>query len=150
MNTTNPTNPRTTQGGTVRLAELNRYDCWRLVTEAAGPDGIARVVWSGPDGPAIVPVNFTVADGFLWFQTTPGSRLAQESPDQRVLVEVDHVDPASHTGWSVVVTGVATSVSLEDDPGILGDLHVWPGGLRELLLRVEPDELTGRRLLRHD
>jgi uncharacterized protein len=150
MNTTNPTNPRSTHVGAVRLAELNRYDCWRLVTEAAGPDGIARVVWSGPDGPAIVPVNFTVADGFLWFQTAPGSRLALESPGQQVLVEVDHVDTASHTGWSVVVAGVATSVSLEEDPGILGDLHVWPGGLRELLLRVEPDELTGRRLLRND
>ena len=88
----NAPEPSTTRAGDVRLEPLNRYDCWQLVTEAAGPDGIARVVWSGPDGPAIVPVNFTVADGFLWFQTTPGSRLARECSDQQVLVEVDQVD----------------------------------------------------------
>ena len=64
-----------------------------------------------PDGPAIVPVNFTVADGFLWFQTRPDSRLAHECGDQQVLVEVDQVDPATHTGWSVVVTGVARCLS---------------------------------------
>jgi hypothetical protein len=146
----NTTNPGATRGGAVRLAELNSYDCWQLVTEAGGPDGIARIVWSGPDGPAIVPVNFTVADGFLWFQTAPGSRLAVECVDQRVLVEVDQVDTASHTGWSVVVTGVVTSLPAEEDPGFLGHLHVWPGGLRQLLLRVQPDELTGRRVLRQD
>ena len=94
-------------------------------------------------------MNFTVADGFLWFQTTPGSRVARECGDQRVLVEVDQVDPASHTGWSVVVTGMARCLPPAADPGILGSLLVWPHGPRELLLKVEPDELTGRRLRRH-
>ena len=28
------------------------------------------------------------------------------------------------------------------------DLVVWPSGPRQLLLKVEPDELTGRRLRR--
>ena len=137
-----------TRGGDSRLEQLSRYDCWQLVTQAGGPDGIARVVWSGADGPAIVPVNFTVADGFIWFQTTEGSRLARECAGQRVLVEVDDIDPAHHTGWSVVVSGVATCVPLAQDPGLLGDLLVWPSGPRELLLKVEADELTGRRLTR--
>ncbi len=145
----NAPEPSTTRPGAVRLEPLSSYDCWQLVTDAAGPDGIARIVWSGPDGPAIVPMNFTVADGFLWFQTTPGSRVAQECGDQQVLVEVDQVDAASHTGWSVVVTGVARCLPPVADPGILGSLLVWPHGPRELLLKVEPDELTGRRLRRH-
>ena len=68
------TNPKAARAGDVRLERLTRYDCWQLVTAAAGPDGIARIVWSAPDGPAIVPVNYTVADGFLWFQTTATSR----------------------------------------------------------------------------
>ena len=143
MNITDPTADRR---GAVRLEPLSSYDCWQLVTEAAGPDGIARIVWSGPDGSAIVPMNFAVADGFLWFQTSPNSRLARECCDQRVLVEVDHVDPTTHTGWSVVVTGVATCLPSSADPGILGSLMVWPQGPRELLVKVEPDELTGRRL----
>jgi hypothetical protein len=145
----NTTNPLTSLGGDVHLETLDSYDCWRLVTEAAGPDGIARVVWSGADGPAIVPMNFTVADGVLWFQTTPGSRLARECRDQQVLVEVDHLDAASHTGWSVVVTGPVTVLPPAHDPGILGSLQVWPRGPRQLLIKVEPQELTGRRLGRH-
>jgi hypothetical protein len=145
----NATNSKTLRGGDVRLEPLSRYDCWQLVTEAAGRDGIARVVWSGPDGPAIVPVNYAVADGFIWFQTTPDSRVARECCDQQVLVEVDQVDPASHTGWSVVVTGAATCLPSAADPGLLSDLVVWPSGPRQILLKVEPDELSGRRLRRH-
>jgi hypothetical protein len=145
----NITDLSTSRGSAVRLEPLSSFDCWQLVTETAGPDGIARVVWSGVDGrPAVVPMNFAVADGFLWFQTSPGSRLARECGDQEVLVEVDHVDPTSHTGWSVVVTGLATCLPAAADPGILGSLLVWPQGPRELLLKVEPAELTGRRLRR--
>jgi uncharacterized protein len=144
----NTTSRKTFQGGDVRLDSLSRYDSWQLVTQAASSDGVARVVWSGPDGPAIVPVNYTVADGFIWFQTTEGSRLARECSGQQVLVEVDQVDPASHTGWSVVVTGVATCLPSAADPGLLSNLVVWPSGPRQVLLRVEPDEVTGRRLRR--
>lgn len=136
--------------GDVRLERLSRYDCWQLVSAQAARDAIARVVWTGPDGMAIVPMNYTVADGFLWFQTTPTSRLALEGCDHEVLVEVDHIDTATHTGWSVVVSGVAKAMSTSDDPGILGNLAVWPRGPHEILLRVAPDEITGRRLRRHD
>lgn len=142
------TNRNNTVGGDVRLEPVSRYDCWQLVTKAAGPDGIARVVWSGPDGPAIVPMNFTVADGFLWFQTGTNSRVALEACGHRVLVEIDHVDAASHTGWSVVVSGLATGLPPAKDPGLLSSLQVWPRGSRGLLVRVEPEEVNGRRLLR--
>ncbi len=137
------------RGGDVRLERLSRYDCWQLVSELAGPDAIARIVWSGPDGMAIVPMNYTVADGIIWFQTASDSSLARESCDQRVLVEIDQIDAASHTGWSVVVSGVASCLPSERDPGLLANLHVWPQGPRDLLLQVEPQELTGRRLRDH-
>jgi hypothetical protein len=139
----------TSQGGDVRLERLSRYDCWQLLSEVAGAAAIARIVWSGPDGMAIVPMNYTVADGIIWFQTASDSSLARESRDQQVLVEIDQIDPASHTGWSVVVSGVATCLPSEQDPGLLGSLQVWPQGPRDLLLKVEPQELTGRRLRRH-
>jgi uncharacterized protein len=137
------------RGGDARLQSLSAYDCWQLVSELAGPDAIARIVWSGPNGLAIVPMNYAVADGILWFQTASGSRLAEEARDQQVLVEVDQIDPASHTGWSVVVTGVASCMPAEQDPGLLANLQVWPRGSRDLLLKVEPHELTGRQLRDH-
>jgi nitroimidazol reductase NimA-like FMN-containing flavoprotein (pyridoxamine 5'-phosphate oxidase superfamily) len=132
--------------GTIRLEPLDRYDAWHLLTEAAAREGIARVVWSGADGPAIVPLNFTVAGGALWFQVAVDSRLAQECPGQRVMVEADHVDAATHTGWSVIVTGTATTMPTAADPGLLEHLEVWPRGGHQELVRVEADEVTGRRL----
>jgi hypothetical protein len=135
------------RGGTVRLETLSEYECWQLVS-GAGPSGIARVVWAGTDGPAVVPVNYAVADGALWFQTSFDSRLARECRDQRVLVELDRVEPATHLGWSVVVAGTARCLPASADPGILGDLLVWPAGEHHALVKVEPDELSGRRLRR--
>ncbi len=142
------TDESTTSGREVGLEQLSPYDCWRLVTAAGGALGVARVVWSEDDRPAVVPVNYTVADGSIWFQTTPGSRLARACSDREVLVEVDHVDPVQRTGWSVVVTGRAGCLSSSEDRGMLGDLQVWPAGSRQLLVRVQPDLLTGRRLRR--
>jgi len=142
------TRPATAHRGQVRLESLSRYDCWQLLTEAAAQDAIARIVWSGAGGPSIVPVNYAVADGFLWFQTAPDSRLARDGCEQRVLVEIDHVDVSTRMGWSVVVSGRATCLPATEDAGLLRDLQVWPQGSRDLLLKVEPDEVTGRRLHR--
>ena len=96
-----------------------------------------------------MPVNYAVADGAVWFQTSPESRLARECPGQEVLVEVDHVEPATHSGWSVVATGGAELMSIDEVPNILGSLRVWPGGDHTVFVRVEPEQLTGRRLLPH-
>ena len=132
-----------TRMGQSRLVELAPYECWQLLEQ---PVRIARVVWTLDGAPAIVPVNYTVADGALWFQTTPGSRLAQECPGRRILVEIDSVDPAAQSGWSVIVAGVAESVDAVDVPDILGGLQVWPRGHRPVFVRVEADQVTGRRL----
>lgn len=125
------------------LVALSPYECWQLVEQ---PIPIARVVWTDGSSASIVPVNYTVADGALWFQSTPGSRLARECDGRQVLVEIDSVDTATRSGWSVIVTGVATNVEADDVPNFLGELEVWPRGPRTRFVRVQPDEITGRRL----
>ena len=129
--------------GQPRLVELSPYECWHLLDHQFR---IARVVWTVGGAAAIVPVNYTVADGALWFQTTHESRLATECPGRQVLVEVDSVDPAALSGWSVIVTGVAERVEALDVPDILGSLQVWPRGHRPVFSRVAADQLTGRKL----
>jgi nitroimidazol reductase NimA-like FMN-containing flavoprotein (pyridoxamine 5'-phosphate oxidase superfamily) len=126
------------------LVELSPYECWQLVEE---PIPIARVVWTDGRTAAIVPVNYAVADGALWFQSTPGSRLGRECNGRQVLVEIDSVDEGTRSGWSVIVTGVAQNVDADDVPGYLGELQVWPRGPRTTFVRVHPDEITGRRLM---
>jgi hypothetical protein len=130
--------------GQPRLAELSPYECWQLLDHQFR---IARVVWAVDGVAAIVPVNYVVADGGLWFQTTHESRLARECPGREVLVEVDSVDPAALSGWSVIVTGVAQKVESAHVPDTLGQIQVWPQSHRPVFMRVSADRLTGRQLM---
>jgi len=125
-----------------RLATLLSYDCWSLLESA----DIARVAWVGPEGVAVVPVNYAVVAGAVWFRTTPDSTLARECNEQRVVVEVDQIDPISRAGWSVVVVGTAELVDAQDVPDMLIGLEVWPIGTRALFVRVDVHEVSGRRL----
>jgi nitroimidazol reductase NimA-like FMN-containing flavoprotein (pyridoxamine 5'-phosphate oxidase superfamily) len=133
----------TTPGPGARLVELPSFDCWHLLESAE----ICRVAWNGPHGVAVVPVNYTVADGALWFRTIPYSQLARECGGQWVAVEVDSVDHATRSGWSAVIRGTAEVVDADDAPEHLAEFQVWPSGTRYLFIKVEPAELTGRKLL---
>jgi nitroimidazol reductase NimA-like FMN-containing flavoprotein (pyridoxamine 5'-phosphate oxidase superfamily) len=130
--------------GQPRLAELSPYECWQLLDHQFR---IARVVWTVDGAAAIVPVNYVVAAGALWFQTTRESRLARECPGREVLVEVDSVDPAALSGWSVIVTGVAEKVDTAEVPDVLGEIQVWPQSHRPVFMRIAADRITGRQLM---
>ncbi|WP_460828548.1 pyridoxamine 5'-phosphate oxidase family protein [Nocardioides hungaricus] len=127
---------------TGNVATLVAYDCWALLEDA----DIARVAWQGADGIALVPVNYAVDGGALWFRTDPGTALARECDGTDVVVEVDRIEPDGRGAWSVVVRGTAGLVDHLDVPDTLADLRVWPVGPRSLFVRVEPDAVTGRRL----
>ena len=137
----NAGNTRPGAGG--RLAELTAYECWGLLDS----EEIARVAWHGREGVAIVPVNYTVADGSLWFRTSPSSTLGRECAGQTLAIEIDHIDRATRSGWSVVVSGVGEPVDAAEVPDVLADLRVWPSGNRSLFVRVEPAAVTGRKLV---
>lgn len=123
-------------------ATLTAYDCWGLLET----QDVARVAWASPDGVAVVPVNFIVAGGAVWFRTQPDSELGRQCGGGRVLVEVDHVNRAEHTAWSVVVSGTASLVPTEDVPDDVMEMRVWAAGTRNVFVRVEPVAVTGRRL----
>lgn len=127
---------------TVTLATLLAYDCWSLLETAE----IARVAWHDEDGIGLVPVNYTVADGGLWFRTEKSSGLARHTDGHPVVVEVDQVDLATKAGWSVVVRGHAELVDELDVPDMLVEMQVWPAGSHSVFVRVEAEQLTGRRL----
>ncbi|WP_296606285.1 pyridoxamine 5'-phosphate oxidase family protein, partial [Nocardioides sp.] len=91
--------------------------------------------------------NYAVGEAAIWFRVEPESALARECDGQQVVVEVDHVDSENRTAWSVVVVGIAHLVDELDVPDTLIEMRVWPGGPRRRFVRVEPDRLTGRRLL---
>ncbi|GAA4381868.1 pyridoxamine 5'-phosphate oxidase family protein [Nocardioides caricicola] len=123
-------------------AILTAYDCWRLLEH----EEIARVAWATGDTAAVVPVNFTVVDGALWFRVHPSSALGQQCRGGRVAVEVDHLDGSDRSAWSVVVQGTAQPVDIHDVPDQAMEIRLWPAGPFSMFVRVEPDEVTGRRL----
>lgn len=127
---------------TDKVATLVAYDCWALLEGA----DIARVAWQAGDEIQLVPVNYTVADGGLWFRTDPGTALARGTAGRPVVVEVDQVDPVSRDGWSVVVRGTAELVDVLDAPDMLVEMTVWPAGTDSVFVRVDAERLTGRRL----
>jgi transcriptional regulator with XRE-family HTH domain len=131
------------------LSPLRPAECRRLIK----PGGIGRIAFAAASGPVVVPVNFAVlADPMLLadivvIRTAEGT-VIDENADAEMALEVDHIDEALCLGWSVLMRGPAHRVV---DPAELHRLQhaavwPWPGGEREVYLRIAPREVTGRRI----
>ncbi|MFI6848997.1 pyridoxamine 5'-phosphate oxidase family protein [Kitasatospora sp. NBC_00085] len=126
------------------LTELSAPECWGRLA----PGGVGRVALSTPEGPVVLPVNYRVLDGTLLFRTAAGSILAT-TPGSRIALEVDRIDEASRTGWSVLAVGEATAF---DEPEAVehlvrrGNPDPWAGGPRDVWVRIRPTSVTGRAI----
>jgi nitroimidazol reductase NimA-like FMN-containing flavoprotein (pyridoxamine 5'-phosphate oxidase superfamily) len=126
-------------------APLTVEDCAALLR--AGELG--RVAMATPVGPRIVPVNYAVHDASIVFRTTPYSELSTYGWNTDLAFEVDHVDPATHLGWSVVALGRAHIV---EDPRAIREIRStwdpdpWASGVRNLYVKLVWRDLRGVRL----
>jgi nitroimidazol reductase NimA-like FMN-containing flavoprotein (pyridoxamine 5'-phosphate oxidase superfamily) len=123
---------------------LSRRECLRLLQTA--PLGRVAVTMSAL--PAVFPVNFALLDGDVVFETGSGTKLAAALRNAVVAFEVDHIEPISHTGWSVLVTGTACELF---DPVDLArarrlPLTAWAPGEHSHFVRISSDLVSGRRL----
>ena len=128
------------------LDVLSPDDCYAALTEEA----IGRVVYADEDGPAAVPVNFALAGRDIVFRSDPGSKIGGLR-DGPVAFEVDHIDPATRTGWSVLVRGAAEIVEVEHVPMLLERINgapplPWKKGIHGVWVVITPKTVTGRRL----
>lgn len=69
---------------------------------------IARLAFVHDGEPVILPVNIGLDGATLLFRTSWGSKLQTAGDNTAVAVEVDEVDRAGGTGWSVLVKGTAS------------------------------------------
>ncbi len=126
------------------IEELDPAQCWAHLAEGR----VGRLAVSVANRPDIFPVNYVVDDGTLVVQTAPGFKLAASVLGAGVAFEIDEVDAASRSGWSVVVHGTAREI--ESVEGLLAaeDLAIrpWAGGQKRHFIRIQPDEVTGRRI----
>ncbi|MGW1148097.1 helix-turn-helix domain-containing protein [Streptomyces sp. NPDC002454] len=130
--------------GHTYLARLSERECW----ERLGTHGVGRLGLRGDQTPVILPVNFLVDGRSIVYRTEPGSPAAVES-GAPLSFEADHLDDVRSRGWSILVTGVAESVT---DVETLSALtrrtgsRPWAEGRRTRWIRVVPREVTGRDL----
>ncbi|MFF7334509.1 pyridoxamine 5'-phosphate oxidase family protein [Streptomyces sp. NPDC008150] len=131
-------------GHAPRFTELSRTECGDLLSS----HGVGRLAITTEHGPVIVPVNYSVIDGTIVFRTardaTPA--LAAGAP---VAFEVDRIDDAFAEGWSVLARGHGRRVSDPVEANLLAARAYslpWAGGGRDTWVRIEPYEVTGRRI----
>lgn len=127
------------------LEWIQRDECLRLL--AANEVGRIVVVEGG--GPLIFPVNYALDGENIVFHTDDGTKL-RRGPGRSACFEVDEIDRAGHTGWSVVAVGRLEEVTELDGPVyervIKLPIEPWAPGPKDRVLRLIPSQITGRRI----
>lgn len=123
-------------------ADLPTWECYELVEARS----VGRLCFLDGDTPIAFPVSYRLhrADGMVWIvvRTGPASLMAKcEGPAS---FEVDEIDVASRTAWSVLLRGrVRRSHETADlpkpDPWIADGRHAW--------LLMEVATVSGRRFV---
>jgi uncharacterized protein len=136
---------RNRPSGRARWRELTRSECFALLASAH----VGRVALVDARGPVMFPVNFVLDRHTLVFRTGEGTKLDAAGRASRVCFEADGTDPATRSGWSVVVRGEAVEVTDRAELARLRELPlpVWAPGPRRRYVRILPAALTGRRIL---
>ncbi len=139
-----------------RLVELDRVEAMALV---AGVE-YGRVVFTHNALPAIRPINHIVDGADIIIRTRLSAKVATEvRPGQAasarprpqgvvVAYQVDQIDPVLRLGWSVVATGYAQPVTVQEDIVRFEKLLVpWLDMPMDVIIRIHPEIVTGFRLI---
>jgi len=126
------------------IARLDVDECLALL----GHRVVGRVAFICGDGPVIVPVNYLLDEGTVVFRTTYGTTLDTIGSGARVAFEVDAIDEATHSGWSVVVAGKAEEIWRPEELERARNLPLqpWAPGDRAHYVRILPSSISGRRI----
>jgi len=126
------------------LEVLGREECLRLLAEAT----VGRVALSHRALPMVLPVNFRLDGERILVGTGTGSKLDAAISDAVVAFEVDDIEPAARSGWSVVVTGMARVL---DDPAEVARLQDelpdrWAPRGGGNVISISTELMSGRRI----
>jgi len=118
--------------------------CLRLLDSVP----VGRVGFFADGEVIILPVNFVVDGQDVIFRTGSGSKLSSVGSKNQVGFEADTFDTATHSGWSVVVSGFTEEVESDDEIRRLNDLGLqsWAHAADDPhWIRIRPTSVTGRR-----
>lgn len=127
------------------LEVLGRDACLRLLATAT----LGRLAVSVDALPTVLPVNFRFDGRRILIRTGAGTKLDAAANDAVVAFEVDEIDPVAHTGWSVVVTGIARE--LTDAGEVMAaqtpPLARWAPGDDHRVIAISTELVSGRRIV---
>lgn len=88
-------------------------------------------------------------DGAILFRTAPGTKLSAAANGAVVAFETDHYEPGDRSGWSVLAVGRSEVVHDLDVAFKVVDAGLEPfaGGVRTAIVRIEPELVSGRRIV---
>jgi nitroimidazol reductase NimA-like FMN-containing flavoprotein (pyridoxamine 5'-phosphate oxidase superfamily) len=121
---------------------------------AAG--GVGRIGYTSRFGPAVLPVNYDLYEQTIVFRTGLHSSMVEDlrtgiaDAEYNVAFEIDHIQPVTQEGWSVLIQGAAHFVDSDEELAPIAELGVqaWTGGPKEQFIRIFPQHITGRRIRR--
>ncbi len=127
------------------LEVLSREACLRLLATAT----LGRLGVSSGALPRVLPVNFRFDGRQILIRTGVGTKLDAAVDNSVVAFEIDEIDPVAHTGWSVMVTGMARELT---DPGELAvartpPLARWAPGDEHRVIAISTELVSGRRIV---
>lgn len=132
--------------GPRQAVELTAAESWRLL----GSVSLGRIVFTRHAMPAIRPVNHLVDRETVIIRSHLGAAIVRRAAGDGTVVcyEADDIDPVRHTGWSVIVTGLARLIN---DPAAISGyqqvLQPWADTQMDYVIAIEPKIVTGLRLV---
>jgi nitroimidazol reductase NimA-like FMN-containing flavoprotein (pyridoxamine 5'-phosphate oxidase superfamily) len=128
----------------VRWQELTKDECFRLLSG----QHLGRLALVDDHGPIALPINYVLDQHTVLFRTDEGTKLDVASRGARVAFEIDGVNQATRTGWSVLVRGEAAEVTDRAELTRVRalPLYPWAPGAKGHYIRILPALLTGQRI----
>lgn len=127
------------------IRRLQRGECLALL---AAHD-VGRLGFVADGYVTILPVNYAFSGSEFVIRTGAGLKL-EHAPLTAVALEIDEIDPARKTGWSVLVRGAAREVTSGPEyERLVGvPLASWAPGPKDHVLAILPKRIEGRRIWR--
>jgi len=124
---------------------MDAKECLKLVAGAR----VGRVAVCRGGIADVLPIAYVLVSGDVFFFTGRGTKWEAALRQQSVTFEVDEFDVGTEAGWSVMIVGraVAASAAATARVQALG-LYPWAAGERHFLVRLRPDLVSGRRLMK--
>jgi nitroimidazol reductase NimA-like FMN-containing flavoprotein (pyridoxamine 5'-phosphate oxidase superfamily) len=130
------------------MVDIPRQECLRLLAS----HGFGRLAVSTGDGaPLIRPVNYVLDDRSqsVVFRTAHGSKFHALLQSASAAFEIDDIDEASRTAWSVILRGVTDEVVGPSEIRRLENLGLepWAPGLKTHWMYIRAWTVSGRRIV---